>query len=72
MKKILTMLVLLVLLTGCTKNMIEEDVNIEDVQAEELSEELGQEIGDIEVLDETFDFDEDFAEFEGDLEEFEW
>ena len=72
MKKILTMLVLVVLLTGCAKNMVEEDVTIEDVQTDELSEELGQEIGDIEVLDETFDFDEEFADFGEDLEEFEW
>ena len=72
MKKILVMLVLLVLLTGCAKQMIEDEVSIEDVQADELSEELGQEIEDIGVLDETFDFDEDFTGFEEDLEEFEW
>ena len=72
MKRILAMLVLLVLLTGCAQKMIGEEVSIEDVQADELSEELGQEIEDIEVLDETFDFDEEFAGLGEDLEEFEW
>ena len=72
MKKILAMLVLLVLLTGCTRKIIKEDSGIEDVHADELSEELGQEIGDIGVLDETFNFDEEFTEFEEDLEGFEW
>ena len=72
MKRILAMVVLLVLLTGCAKQMVEDEVTIEDVQSEELSQELGQEIDDIEVLDETFNFDVEFDDFEEDLDELEW
>ena len=76
MKRIsLILLILGVLLTGCTQKAVEseEDIGIEEVEEEEISQELGQDIEDIETLNESeFGLGEEFNEFESDLEGFEW
>jgi outer membrane lipoprotein-sorting protein len=75
MKRILlALLILSVLLTGCAQKLTEsEDIGIEEVQEDQISQELGQEIEDIETLNESdFGLGSDFDEFESDLEDLEW
>jgi PBP1b-binding outer membrane lipoprotein LpoB len=76
MKRIILILLILgVLLTGCTQNAVksDDDIGIEEVEEEEISQELGQDIEDIETLNESeFGLGEEFEDFESDLEDFEW
>ena len=74
MKQIFALLILAVLITGCAQKVVEsEEVNLEEVQEEMISQELGQEIVEIDTLGEDeFGLGTEFEDFESDLETFEW
>ena len=76
MKRILlALLILSVLFTGCAQKVVESEneVSLEEVQENEISQELGQDIEDIETLEvDEFGLGDDFSDFESDLEDLEW
>ena len=74
MKQIFALLILAVLLAGCAQKVVEsEDISLEEVQEDEISQELGQEIEEIDTLGEDeFGLGTEFEDFESELETFEW
>jgi len=75
MKRGLILLILVaVFITGCAQKVVEsEDIGLEEVQEDMISQELGQEIVEIDTLGEDeFGLGTEFEDFESDLETFEW